>query len=468
MFKYLMAKEKDIPQGTAAIFFGVSSIAWFIIGTGLGSFNAAKLAFPDWFHGLYWLQFGHMRQVHVHAVIFGWIAMAFAASMMYITPALGNTKLWSEKLGVWNCLLYNVGLALALALLWAGVTSGREYSDHVWPIDLYIAFVMVVPWCLNVWMTIIHRRTQGIYTSNWFFAGCMFMTVIVFLVGNLPEFFHLTGLNEAYMTWWFAHNILGLLITPVAAAITYYIVPKITGNPLYSHRVGHLHFWSIVVFYSTPAAHHLMSSPLPEWLKSFASVEGVLILVPAIAYVCNILLTMQGKWSLFVNNVEIKFTITGVLLAIPLNMQGGFQQTRAINWYIHGTGWIVAHAHLALLGFSTFAEAAAVYYGLQTLLRRKLYSLSLANFHFWTLLIGFSLYWTSMTIAGLIQGAAKIYEVPYVDVVIAEHPYMLVRWIGGTMVFLGNIVWLWNMYMTARHGDVVPAGRQPSEMAYAR
>jgi len=468
MLKYLLAKEENIPQGTAALFFAVSSILWFIIGTGIGSFNAAKLAFPDWYHGIYALQFGHMRQVHVHAVIFGWIAMAFAASMMYITPALGNTKLWSEKLGVWNCLLYNIGLCLALALLWSGVTSGREYSDHIWPIDLYIAFVMVVPWSLNVWMTILNRRTQGIYTTNWFFAGSMFMLIIVFLIGNLPEFFHLTGLNEAYMTWWFAHNVLGLLITPVAAAITYYIVPKITGNPLYSHRVGHLHFWSIVVFYSTPAAHHLMSSPLPEWLKSFASVEGVLILVPAVAYVCNILLTMQGKWSMFVSNIEIKFTITGVLLAIPLNMQGGFQQTRAINWYIHGTGWIVAHAHLALLGFSTFAEAAAVYYGMQVLLRRKLYSASLANFHFWMLLIGFSLYWTSMTISGLIQGAAKIYEVPYVDVVIAEHPYMIVRWLGGTMVFFGNIIWLYNMVMTARAGSVVPVGRQPAEVAYTR
>jgi cytochrome c oxidase cbb3-type subunit 1 len=468
MLKYLLAKEENIPQGTAALFFAVSSILWFIIGTGIGSFNAAKLAFPDWYHGIYALQFGHMRQVHVHAVIFGWIAMAFAASMMYITPALGNTKLWSEKLGVWNCLLYNIGLCLALALLWSGVTSGREYSDHIWPIDLYIAFVMVVPWSLNVWMTILNRRTQGIYTTNWFFAGSMFMLIIVFLIGNLPEFFHLTGLNEAYMTWWFAHNVLGLLITPVAAAITYYIVPKITGNPLYSHRVGHLHFWSIVVFYSTPAAHHLMSSPLPEWLKSFASVEGVLILVPAVAYVCNILLTMQGKWSMFVSNIEIKFTITGVLLAIPLNMQGGFQQTRAINWYIHGTGWIVAHAHLALLGFSTFAEAAAVYYGMQVLLRRKLYSASLANFHFWMLLIGFSLYWTSMTISGLIQGAAKIYEVPYVDVVIAEHPYMIVRWLGGTMVFFGNIIWLYNMVMTAREGSVVPVGRQPAEVAYTR
>ncbi len=468
MLKYLFAKEDDIPQGSAGLFFAVSAICWFIIGTGLGSFNAAKLAFPDWYHGIYALQFGHMRQVHVHAVIFGWIAMAFAASMMYITPTLGNTKLWSEKLGVWNCLLYNIGLCLALALLWSGLTSGREYSDHIWPVDLYIAFVMVIPWGVNVWMTILNRRTQGIYTTNWFFAACVFMTAIVFLVGNLPEFFHLTGLNEAYMTWWFAHNILGLLITPVAAAITYYIVPKITGNPLYSHRVGHLHFWSIVVFYSTPAAHHLMSSPLPEWLKSFASVEGVLILVPAVAYVCNILLTMQGKWSMFVSNIEIKFTITGVLLAIPLNMQGGFQQTRAINWYIHGTGWIVAHAHLALLGFSTFAEAAGVYYGIQVLLRRKLYSASLANFHFWMLLIGFSLYWTSMTIAGLIQGAAKIYEVPYVDVVIAEHPYMIVRWLGGTMVFFGNIIWLYNMVMTARAGSIVPVGRQPVEVAYTR
>jgi cytochrome c oxidase cbb3-type subunit 1 len=361
-----------------------------------------------------------------------------------------------------------VGLALGLATLWAGMTSGREYSDFIWPIDLYIAAFIAIPWSLNVWMTIINRRTQGIYTTNWFFAACVFMTIIVFLIGNLPEFFHLTGLNEGYMTWWFAHNILGLLITPVAAAITYYMIPKVTGNPLYSHRVGHLHFWSIVVFYSTPAAHHLMSSPLPEWLKSFASVEGVLILVPAIAYVCNILLTMQGKWTMFVENVEIKFTMTGVFLAIPLNMQGGFHQTRAINWYIHGTGWIVAHAHLALLGFSTFAEAAAVYYGVQVLLRRKLYSLSLANFHFWMLLIGFSLYWTSMTIAGLIQGAGKVYEVPYIDVVIAEHPYMIVRWLGGTMVFLGNIVWLWNMYMTARAGEAVPEGRLPHEIAYQR
>ena len=88
MFKYLLAKNDDIPQGSAAFYFGFSAIVWFVIGTGLGAFNAAKLAFPDFVHGLEFVSFGHMRQVHVHAVIFGWISMAFAMAMMYMTMVM--------------------------------------------------------------------------------------------------------------------------------------------------------------------------------------------------------------------------------------------------------------------------------------------------------------------------------------------------------------------------------------------
>ena len=82
MLKYLTARNEDIPAGTAALYFGFSSILWFVIGTGLGSFNAAKLAFPDFVTGSEMFAFGHMRQVHVLAVIFGWISMAFAMAAL--------------------------------------------------------------------------------------------------------------------------------------------------------------------------------------------------------------------------------------------------------------------------------------------------------------------------------------------------------------------------------------------------
>jgi len=57
--------------------------------------------------------------------------------------------------------------------------------------------------------------------------------------------------------------------------------------------------------------------------------------------------------------LEVRFTVTGALLAIPLNMQADSADRPSTGTSMHG--WIVAHAHLALLGFSTFMEVAAVY-----------------------------------------------------------------------------------------------------------
>jgi cytochrome c oxidase cbb3-type subunit 1 len=95
-------------------------------------------------------------------------------------------------------------------------------------------------------------------------------------------------------------------------------------------------------------------------------------MIPALAFVVNMLMTMKDKWYMFTQSIPLQWALTGVLFAIPLNIQGAFQQTRALNWYIHGSHWIVAHAHLALLGFSSFIEIGAIYYGLPKLLKREL------------------------------------------------------------------------------------------------
>jgi cytochrome c oxidase cbb3-type subunit 1 len=147
------------------------------------------------------------------------------------------------------------------------------------------------------------------------------------------------------------------------------------------------------------------------------------------------------------------WAVTGVLMAIPLNFQGGFQQTRAINWYIHGTHWIVAHAHFALLGMSTFIEVGAIYYAIPKLFGRKLYSRPMAVWHYWMTLIGFAGFWTALTAAGIIQGAAKVYEIPYVDSVVATHPYMVARMWFGLLIIAAQWLFLYNIYKTVTVGE---------------
>ena len=68
LLKYLFAK-KNIPAGSAAVFFGFSSIIWFMIGTGLGFLQCGKTGVSGFCHRVEMFAFGHMRQVHVLAVI---------------------------------------------------------------------------------------------------------------------------------------------------------------------------------------------------------------------------------------------------------------------------------------------------------------------------------------------------------------------------------------------------------------
>src|SRR3546814_1179975 len=45
------------------------------------------------------------------------------------------------------------------------------------------------------------------------------------------------------LNWWFAHNVLGLWLTPIGVGAGYYFIPKIIGKPIYSYSLSLLGFW---------------------------------------------------------------------------------------------------------------------------------------------------------------------------------------------------------------------------------
>src|SRR5437870_3894287 len=99
------------------------------------------------------LNFGRLRPAHVNIAIFGWLSMAYAGAMLFLTPRLAGTQLYSERLGNLTMVLWNLLMAGALISFPLGFTQGREYAEMVWPLDVLFLIIFALL-AVNIWQTV--------------------------------------------------------------------------------------------------------------------------------------------------------------------------------------------------------------------------------------------------------------------------------------------------------------------------
>lgn len=455
----------DQPYSTSRNFL-ISAILWLVIGTTAGLTAGALMSWPDLIHNIPQLSFGRLRPFHTHMVLIGWLSMGYVACFSYITPVLSGKKgLWNEKLGnltmiVWNLMVLFGGLAIV-----NGYTEAREYAELKGVFDWMVLAGLLLTG-VNVYMTVLTGSEKKWYVSTWYFLGALFWFPIVYIIGN-RAFLQFDGLNDAIAGWFYGHNILGMWFTVGGVGILYYLLPRFSGNPLYSHTLSMVGFWTIGMFYAPTGTHHILQSPVPEWLKAVAVISSVFLLVPVLTVLTNFFMTMKGKWGLNADHVPLRFATAAGFAYLLTCIQGPFQATRGINWYLHFSNWVVGHAHMALLATFTFIVFAASYYMIPKITGRKIFSRGLAIWHFWLTLIGWILMMLVLTIAGLIQAAGWHFALPYDQWIIEMHPYMIVRFISGVMIVAGQILYMFNIYKTVftEESEPIPAN-SPTGIAY--
>ncbi|WP_170270220.1 cbb3-type cytochrome c oxidase subunit I [Heliorestis acidaminivorans] len=442
----LLSTEKD----SAAKYMMLSSLIWLIVPSLLGLFLAIKLVWPDFLNQSPYLSFGPMRTVHTNGVLLGWLSMVQVGAMYYMLPRLLNTTLWSERLGNVTVWMWNIGMTIGAGTLFMGITSGVEYAELIWPLDLYIV-VMVSLVILNAFMTVAQRQERQFYVSVWYFLGSMVWLPLVYLVGNVPvEMIHVPGVHQLNMNWFLGHNILGLWFTTMGVAMVYYLLPKVTGLPIYSHKLSLIGFWTIAIFYVWNGPHHLANGPIPPWLQKAGIVPSLLMIIPVWTVIANVFGTIKNQMNLIRDNVIVKYLITAGIFYLAACLQGPFQSFMSVSAVLKFTHWTVGHAHMAPFATFTFIGMAAMYYIIPRLTGQSLYSWSLANWTYWLGTLGFLVMGLSLWTAGVMQGFAWIDGKDFMAVVEAIRPYMLLRILGGAMMMASMVVFLWNMVMTVR------------------
>jgi cbb3-type cytochrome c oxidase subunit I len=426
--------------------FLISAAIWVLVGTLLGLLAASEYYWPDLVHNVPQLQFGRIRPTHVNVVAFGFISMANIGAIFYVIPELCRTKLYSERWGNILMLAWNSVIVGGILCLTNGITEGREYAELPWFLDIAIMAALLL-YIVLVWGTVLNRKEKQLYVSVWYIAGTTLWFPVVYLIGN-RVFFSVPGIGDAISNWFYGHNILGLWFTTNGIGLLYYFLPKITKNPLYSHLLSIVGFSTIAMFYTPTGTHHLLQSPVPEWLKAVAVISSVMLLVPVMSVLVNFFLTMKGKWAMMTTNLPLRFFITGLFFYLLTCFTGPFQATRWINWYLHFTHWVVGHAHFALLGTFGFVGWGAIYYVVPRVSGRQWYSRRLANAHFWLSLVGTGLMIVALTVAGLIQASAWEEGLPVYRGVIMVAPFMGLRAFSGLLIVLGQVLLVYNVFKT--------------------
>lgn len=441
-----MSFLKDEPFGTARSLF-VSSAAWMIAGTLAGLIGAIELVAPDFLPSFSVIVFGRIRQVHTNTVMFAFIGSALLGAAHFLVPTLLRTPLYSERLGKLSVWLWNGSLAAGVITLSLGYTQNREYAEFIWPVDIGVLTVFALMF-YNLFETLRKRKEQLLYVSIWYVFGALIFSFFTYFFGNAmwnPDTGSITGMPDAILAWFYGHNMLGFFFTPLAIAIAYYVVPIVSRAPLYSHTLSLIGFWSILVMYSHIGTHHLLQAPAPTWLKVVAVTGSIGMIIPVMTVLVNLWLTMRGRLGSVHSEIGGKFVFAGSVWYLLTCLQGPLQSLPQVQRLTHFTNWVVAHAHMGVLGFSGMTALGGIYFILPRITGRPLYSKRLADLQYWLVLIGMAGFFMVLTAAGLIQGNGWLNGEAVYRILPQLHVYMILRASFGVLIIGGAFIGFYNI-----------------------
>ncbi len=389
--------------------FIISALVWGMLGMFGGLSIAMKLLIPDTELVGEYLSFGRFRVVHTHLVLFGFSLSVIFASIYHTLPVMLKTKMYSSFLGIVHLILYNSVVAVGTVTIALGINQGKEYAEMEWPLDLLFVIMWIV-FMVNFFGTIYHRKERQFYVSVWFFIGFTVTLPVTFIANNLAvpvslwkSYSVYSGVNDANIQWWYGHNAVAFIFTVPFLGLMYYYLPKKINSPVYSHRLSIAHFWSLIFFYIWAGPHHLLYSPIPEWVQGLGVIMSVMLIVPSWAGVFNGFFTIFKSKQNVVYDPIVKFFLLAMVFYTMTTLEGSLLAIKSINAKLHYTDWMIGHVHAGALGWVSGLSFAMFYYLIPKLVNRPLYSMELAEAHFWSSLIAVSVYVMSMWLSGIVE-----------------------------------------------------------------
>jgi len=446
--------------------FAFATILWGVVGMLAGLVAALQLVWPALNFELPYTTFGRVRPVHTNAVIFAFVGNGIFMGVYYSLQRLLKARMFSDFLSKVHFWGWQLIIVLAAVTLVLGKTTGKEYAELEWPIDILIALIWVVfGW--NMFGTILRRRERHLYVAIWFYIATFITVAMLHIVNSIEipvsfwkSYSWYAGVQDALVQWWYGHNAVAFFLTTPYLGLMYYFMPKAANRPVYSYRLSIIHFWALIFIYIWAGPHHLLYTATPDWAQSLGVVFSIMLIAPSWGGMINGLLTLRGAWDKVRDSVVLKFMVVAVTAYGMATFEGPMLSLKSVNAISHFTDWTIAHVHVGALGWNGFLTFGILYWLIPRMFRTKLYSEKLASMHFWIGTLGIVLYAVPMYWAGIMQSLMWKEFTPegqlkwqFMDSVTKMAPFYAARAVGGALYLVGTLLMVYNIIKTVKAGS---------------
>jgi cytochrome c oxidase cbb3-type subunit I len=442
-------KLSEIDQSIrhAGIFFLASALVWLMIGTALAIISSYKMHSPEFLVQHEWLTFGRARSAHLNAMIFGWTNNAIFCLGLWVMARLSRAPVKHGGMLLTAGVFWNIGVTIGVIGILTGWMTSVEWLEMpmgVAPI-LAFAYLLIAIWGISCFA---NRRSEHVYVSQWYILAALFWFPWLYIVAQVMILFvPARGVVQPITNWWFAHNVLGLWLTPVALGVAYYLIPKVLGKPIYSYYLSVLGFWTLALFYNWAGIHHLIGGPIPIWLQTAGTIASVMMTIPVVVVAINQHMTVVGSLKAVWRSPTLRFIVFGAMSYTAVSLAGSAMALRTVNEVTHFTHFTVAHAHHGVYAFFTMIMFGGIYFVMPRFLQREWPSGVLISIHFWTTAIGVSGYVVLLSIGGFIQGLEMNNpEIPFLQVMANTLPWLASRTVSGILMTVGHCAFFINFF----------------------
>jgi cytochrome c oxidase subunit 1 len=419
------------------------------------------------------VQYNILLTAHGTLMLYGWATGSILGITYYLLPS--SIRLKRDSLGTVSSVMFWMFFVGSLFIIFSKSTAswyfyyplvdqlteaGGGTFSYAALIGVMLILLATVTSCIIFLKMIFLDRDKSIPISRlplfaWSVVSTSFLIIASapismiadgFLIYDLvnPIFFqgaNGTALGYAIMFWFWGHPIVYVAIIP-AFGLIYELLPRFTGNKIFSYRAGVLSLLLLMVLSGMVWGHHLFNSGLGTTWDLIFSTTSFIVAIPSAMSVFNWIATMwTGRVRI---NVPMLFIINGIIDFVIGGVTGVMVGDVGVDELVHGTYAITSHFHFILLGLTTGIAFAAIYVLFPTLTGGRKYNVPMAKVHFYLTSIGtwvMSGFWLVGGFAGMPRRVAGYFGI--------FQTYQDAAAIGGVILGIGYLVFLVNFLYSA-------------------